>query len=338
MRLVFMLYLSNLVLTKERWNAYMTNLLMGTFSALLFDTKVITFPFSYIFVHFMIDVGANISEFVSVSTFVLSGAQLVAKVHLEGPFATADSIKSGQDLQEKIEKIGSNNEFKIFSETVDFEHLNLGPDDEDDDKSNEELNKKGLENETTEEKRARRALERKKMLEARQRQETRKHHQKRKIRNEGDPYTRTIKAHGEGWYRFCVTATVPITVEMDLRKSSDMGGLDSETGHVLTLAQKLLNEEDENMRLDSASEEGIDDKDFESTKEKLKTLRRLLADIQTKQEQERHRLIVHAATNEHSHSHMVLGSLLETVLFMLVTGYQVYTIRRWFSGAPVLGR
>jgi hypothetical protein len=30
--------------------------------------------------------------------------------------------------------------------------------------------------------------------------------------------------------------------------------------------------------------------------------------------------------------------LLQTILFMVVTGFQVYTIRKWFSGAPVLGR
>jgi hypothetical protein len=29
---------------------------------------------------------------------------------------------------------------------------------------------------------------------------------------------------------------------------------------------------------------------------------------------------------------MVLSNLFETVLFMLVTGYQIYTIRKWFTG------
>jgi len=89
---------------------------------------------------------------------------------------------------------------------------------------------------------------------------------------------------------------------------------------------------------DTAVQEGIKDEDFQSTREKLKSLRRLLADIQNKQQQERHRLIVHAATNEHSHSRMVFGSLMETLLFIVVTSFQVYTIRKWFKGAPVLGR
>lgn len=116
-----------------------------------------------------------------------------------------------------------------------------------------------------------------------------------------------------------------------------MGGV-NENGHVFTYQEKALKEEDTYMQEDTAESEGIKDEDFQNTRDKLKTLRRLIADIQSKQSQERHRLMVHASTNEHSHSRMVLSSLLETVLFMAVTGYQVYTIRKWFRGAPVLGK
>jgi hypothetical protein len=91
------------------------------------------------------------------------------------------------------------------------------------------------------------------------------------------------------------------------------------------------------MEADTAAEEGIKDEDFVSTREKLNTLRQLLAEIQNKQQQERHRLVLHAATNEHSHSRMVLSSLLETLMFLIVTSFQVFTIRRWFKGASVLG-
>ena len=116
-----------------------------------------------------------------------------------------------------------------------------------------------------------------------------------------------------------------------------MGSLDDE-GHVISYEQKEMKEEDRLLEEDTASEEGIKDEDFQSTRDKLRTLRRLLADIHSRQQKERRRLIVHAATNKHSHSRMVLSSLMETVLFMAVTGFQVYTIRRWFRGAPALGR
>ena len=120
-----------------------------------------------------------------------------------------------------------------------------------------------------------------------------------------------------------------------MRKLSELGKQDEE-GHVITYEQKRILEEDKLLEEDTASQEGIKDEDFQETRHKIKDLRRLLNEIQTMQQKERRRLTVHAETNEHSHSRMVLSSLLETLVFMLVTGYQVYTIRRWFSGAPVL--
>jgi len=194
------------------------------------------------------------------------------------------------------------------------------------------------EDETQEQRRERRARQRKKALEARQRKDALKIKQRHKVRAEGEPWQYTVKAPAAGWYRYCVKATwYQVTAELDLRKESELGGVDA-AGHVWTVRQKTMEDEESYLEEDTAASEGIKDEDFLSTREKLKTLRRLLADIQSKQSQERHRLIVHAATNEHSHSRMVLSSLLETILFMAVTGFQVYTIRKWFRGAPVLGR
>lgn len=129
-----------------------------------------------------------------------------------------------------------------------------------------------------------------------------------------------------------------IVAELEMRKSSDLG-LDNQKGHVNTYEDHTLDEQERIMKEDTASQEvGVNDADFEETRSLLNKLRRLLNEIEKKQTSERHRLMVHKATNEHSHSRMVLNSLLETVLYMAVTGYQVYTIRKWFSGAPVLGR
>ena len=176
------------------------------------------------------------------------------------------------------------------------------------------------------------------MLEKRYNEERMRRNQKRKIRDEGKPLQKTFTSKADGWFRLCVEAPgSEIAVELDFRTESDYGGMGSH-GHVLTMEEKAMKEEEEEMRKATASEEGIKDEDFQSTREKLNTLRRLFADIQSKQTQERHRLMVHSATNEHSHSRMVLSSLLETVLFMLITGFQVFTIRRWFTGAPSLGR
>lgn len=272
------------------------------------------------------------------SVFILAGNELKATIQFEGPLPEGDEgpINSGTALQTAIRKLDQGYHDKdalSISEIVDFEHLNLGIEEEDLDEVadfNEE--------ETIEQRRERRAAQRKKALEARQRRDQRKIKQRQKVQEEGEPFQKTVKARSAGWYRYCVKGTWhQVTAEMDLRKESEMGGI-SENGHVWTMQEKAMQDEEKYMDEDTAASEGIKDEDFVSTREKLKTLRRLLADIQSKQSQERHRLIVHAATNEHSHSHMVLGSLLETILFMVVTGFQVYTIRKWFRGAPVLGR
>lgn len=270
------------------------------------------------------------------SMFVLSGKSLRATLEIQGPI-TEGRVSTGMELQEAIEAFDGGKRLPNvapiqFSTVVNFEHLNLGPLDA------EPIAGDVKPGETAEERRQRRAEERKKVLEQRQQQEMHQKTQKTKVRSEGEPFQKTIRATGDGWYRFCVKATWnQITAEMDLRKESELGGTDEE-GHVWTFREKIAAEEEKLMEEDTAALEGIKDEDFKATREKLRTLRRLLSDIQSKQTQERHRLAVHSATNEHSHSRMALNSLMETILFMLVTGYQVYTIRRWFKGAPVLGR
>jgi hypothetical protein len=284
------------------------------------------------------------NESVTMSVFILSGPVLRGTVTFDGPVAPSD-LNSASELREHVDQFDhghSREEGKhiMFSETVDFEHLNLGdPDDEDyeeDDAFTSEEKDGTPDGDHATSRRA--AEQRKRALERRHNKDQRTHKQHDKVRKEGEAFQKTIKVEHAGWYRFCVRATYyQVTAELDLRKESEFGGLNQQ-GNVWTYEEKSMAEEDKLMEEDTASEEGIKDQDFEATKEKLKALRRLLADIQSKQQQERHRLIVHAATNEHSHSRMVLGSLFETVLFMVVTGVQVWTIRRWFKGAPQLGR
>jgi len=283
------------------------------------------------------------NESMTASIFVLNGEELKATVFLDGPVAPPE-VQTGRALQDAVdafESTGSNGE----PEVVDFEHLNVSgeylDEDEDPNVAGELLGILGKKDKSTltpEERRDLKDMQRKKILLKRQKQDEQKRHQHSKVREEGQPFEKTIKASRAGWYRFCVKATqMQITAEIEIRKESELGGVDEE-GDVLTYEDKSMQEEDKMLEEDTASEEGIKDEDFQGTKQKLKSLRRLLAEIQQAQQKERRRLVVHSATNKHSHSRMVLGSLLETVFFMAVTGYQVYTIRRWFRGAPALGR
>mmetsp|Transcript_12145 Transcript_12145/g.34821 ORF Transcript_12145/g.34821 Transcript_12145/m.34821 type:complete len:320 (+) Transcript_12145:79-1038(+) len=278
-------------------------------------------------------------ETVTLSAFILSGSSLKATLTFDGPIAES-TVDSGMEIYTASEGFNSNGEGHIsHSQVMDFEHLAPAPEDDDETtKDDDEGPLDPLDPDIAEKRKARREKQRKKFMEAKAKREQRKLELQKKIRQDGDPIVFTTKAASPGWYRMCVQATwYQVVVEMEMRKESELGGLD-EYGHVLSYEERTMNEEDSELDKDTASQEGIKDEDFDETRNRIKDLRRLLNEIQSMQQKERRRLTVHAETNEHSHSRMVLSSLLETLLFMAITGYQIYTIRRWFSGAPVLGR
>jgi hypothetical protein len=286
--------------------------------------------------------------------FILSGAELKGGLLLEGPLSP-DNITSGVNLQAMIDQHDhrktTGRGFQKIEEDVNFERIlsegaeNEAYNNEDDEEGggeddDENLWKQMDDDKLTEEEIQRRATERKRhaqiarkrALEARRKRAERM--RANHVVSDGEPIQRTLMAKSRGWYRACVKGNwYQITAELEMRKESDLGA-DPLTGHVLTHAEKEDMEENRFLEEDSAlQEEGaVSDEDFIVVKGQLQRLRHLLDLIQQKQATERHRLTVHAATNEHSHSQMVLTNLLETVLFMLVTGFQVYTIRKWFHG------
>ena len=168
--------------------------------------------------------------------------------------------------------------------------------------------------------------------------------------HESDPWQKTYDIEVGGWYRACLSASIDeIIAEMELRKSSDLGGKDEETHHVLSYDRRSLLSQEVEMKKMSDDYRGGDgaggddlkesDLDLESTQDKINEFNRIIHKIQKRQTEERHTLIVHAAVNERSHSGMVKSSLTETVIFILVTAFQMYTIRRWFNNTgPMLGR
>jgi len=161
----------------------------------------------------------------------------------------------------------------------------------------------------------------------------------------GEPYQRTILVASPGWYRLCVHGkSTEVTVEMELRKSSTFGKVDPRTGHVPSLEEVethseirgLFEKEDDALVI--AEESGIKEDDLRATKEQLRILEKVYADIITKQLEERRTWNWRTIKNQHLYSHLVLGNLVETIVYMGITGWQVYTIRKWFGGEPRLGR
>ena len=75
------------------------------------------------------------------------------------------------------------------------------------------------------------------------------------------------------------------------------------------------------------------------SKEQLRILENVYSQIIGKQMEERRTWDWRTIKNQHIYSHLVMGNLVETIVYMMVTGFQVYTIRKWFSSqGPALGR
>ena len=158
----------------------------------------------------------------------------------------------------------------------------------------------------------------------------------------GEPYQRTIQIESPGWYRVCVSAKFyEVEVEMELRK----GQIDRHTGHVRSLEDVEIHSEIKGLyeKEDDAEvlrEEGlIKDEDLRVSKEQLRILENVYSQIIGKQMEERRTWDWRTIKNQHIYSHLVMGNLVETIVYMMVTGFQVYTIRKWFSSqGPALGR
>ncbi len=127
-----------------------------------------------------------------------------------------------------------------------------------------------------------------------------------------------------------------------MRTSSKLGQPNKKTGHIQTYERHdmMRNEKKLVDRLEKAAKAGagsVKEADLLKTKNAISRMNRLLNEIREKQTNERRRLTIHKAINEHSHSRMVVGSLFETVFYIVVSGFQVYTIRKWFSNNSLLG-
>jgi len=161
----------------------------------------------------------------------------------------------------------------------------------------------------------------------------------------GEPYQKTIHVVSPGWYRFCVHPySSTVEAEIELRKASTHGDVDKRTGHVLSLEdQEIHSEIHELYQLEDdtaviAEEELLQDEDLAATRDQLRFLQKIYSEIIKKQLEERRVWNWRTVKNQHLHSHLVLGNLIETIVYMGITGLQVYTIRKWFSGGPSLGR
>lgn len=173
------------------------------------------------------------------------------------------------------------------------------------------------------------------------------------------PYEWTKRIKSPGWYRLCVQADDDIMVEMDIRNSAAMGGVNSETGHVWTFddweeweeEQRInqLNElkekakKDEEARvllenLNTALKDQIKDYDLESTQRMMGEINNLVARMQQSQSAVHQRIKSHEGVARRNYQKIKKSGIVETVLYLIITGYQVYTVHNWLLSTNSLGR
>ena len=94
------------------------------------------------------------------------------------------------------------NENVFVSDIVDFEHLNIK--DQFEEEEDDIITGAQTKDMSPSERKRLKDQQRKKILVKRQKQEQQRLHQHRKVREEGSPYQKTVVAPRSGWYRFCV--------------------------------------------------------------------------------------------------------------------------------------
>mmetsp|Transcript_2818 Transcript_2818/g.4416 ORF Transcript_2818/g.4416 Transcript_2818/m.4416 type:complete len:288 (+) Transcript_2818:42-905(+) len=166
---------------------------------------------------------------------------------------------------------------------------------------------------------------------------------RRSNRRQGEPFKKSFAAKEDGWYNLCVNNernSNAIAATMDFRKSSELGMPDALSGHIMSYETRvLLDNGPTGNKEDVVEEKKNQIDDTAELMDKFHKLGGILRKVRAKQSAFMYRLDVHKVTNEHTHSKMVVRSLIETLVFMAVTAYQVFQVRRWFTAgkAGMLG-
>lgn len=175
-----------------------------------------------------------------------------------------------------------------------------------------------------------------------------------------EAFQQTLDVKAKGWYRLCVQSDyTPLYVEMDMRSANALRGVDPETGHVFTHEKRQMMDDEHMLELDTSTLEGgldsntyasaieerakllenqIREKDLEESKARLKYLHELTSEMMAKQHDHMNRIRSNSASAERSNAEMMRSSSVETALFAVITGFQVWTVRRWLTGQTLLGK
>ena len=137
---------------------------------------------------------------------------------------------------------------------------------------------------------------------------------------ESSTYTVELKPYEDGLYGICLdnrhATFLSRTVQMDIR----------EAARPKPIALHLGGE------INSGNQENQEERAVSNVMESLERIRKGIKNIQIQQQVDRHRLQLHGTTNRQANSRMVISSIVETAFFIAAALFQVFYVRRWFSG------
>eukprot|EP00968_Pinguiococcus_pyrenoidosus_P022515 scaffold3283_cov237-Pinguiococcus_pyrenoidosus.AAC.2 len=134
-----------------------------------------------------------------------------------------------------------------------------------------------------------------------------------------DAYSNTFKSEG-GVYRLCVTNNVGGSSMKRLQIDVHVGDDEQQE----STYQKRI-------PLTGAGD-GDRPQDMDTISVLLSDMDKLMADLIRKQQRERHRLAVHTSLNRVSRDRLYWSSVVETMIYVLFSVFQILFIRYWFSG------
>ena len=181
-----------------------------------------------------------------------------------------------------------------------------------------------------------------------------------------EPYEVTNVIKAQGWYRLCVTADHhALYVRLEIRSGLKLGGLDSNTGKVYTYverdrlnAEMALDEELSRHEMErKRSDRGVDtntyatieeerrkvienqvkEMDLHPTKAMMGHLSSMVGEIRRRQDHHQDMMRNHKATTRRNFDSLVRSGTLETLLYVLLTFVQLYTVRSWLLSKSLLG-
>ena len=176
------------------------------------------------------------------------------------------------------------------------------------------------------------------------------------VPTEIEPWEWTKPIKSAGWYRLCVFAEDnDLTVELDIRSGAELGGINRETGHVYTFDEREDLDEEERIlnsqpsaeeveakivmeELEKALKDQVDGYDLEAMKKLTNEVNHLVNQLQKKQSSVHKRMKSHEQDARRNYKKIIRNGMIQTVLFLVITLFQLYTIHKWLLSNNMLGK